>query len=105
MQAFDSISELRNSKKYNTASNTTMSESSMSEGSIDMNSTETNENAGPELHALTQAKVDAEIKSFITPLTTQLWDLTRLILGITAASNLNCYIRASTSACHSAPGC
>ena len=44
MQAFDSIPELRNGKKYDTASSTSMSENSSSENSPTMNSTVSNDN-------------------------------------------------------------
>ena len=89
MQAFDSIGELRNGKKNDSSSTTNMSENSRSEGSPAMNSTEINENEGPKIHAITQAEVDEQTKSFITPLVKQLGDFTRHVQGMTTAPHPN----------------
>ena len=67
MQVFDSIHELKNGKKYNTASNTTMSKISSSEGSPTMHSTENNEKEGPEIQGINQSEIDEQIRRFITP--------------------------------------
>ena len=62
MQAFDSIREVENGKKYDTASNTTLSENNSSEGSPVMNSHKTNQNGSPENRVLTQEEVDERIR-------------------------------------------
>ena len=79
VQAFDSIREFRNGKRYNTARTTTMSENRRSEGSHAMNSNEINENDVPEFRSLTQEEVNEKIKSFIMR---HLRDLTRLVQGM-----------------------
>ena len=50
MQASESIRELKNGKRYNTAITWTLSENNSSEGSPPMNSHEINENEGPKIH-------------------------------------------------------
>ena len=65
MKVFDSIRELRNGKKYDTASNAAMSENSNCEGRPALNYTEANETQGPKSRALNQAEVDEQINSFI----------------------------------------
>ena len=103
MQVFDSIRELRNGERYDTASNAIMRESSCSESSPAKNSPETNENEVPKLPALTQDVVDELVTSFIAPFTQKLEDLTRLARGMATASHSNHYPRAGTSASCSAP--
>ena len=68
MQMFDSFRELSIGKSLNAASKTIMSENISFEDGPAMPSTEANENAGPEVNALTQAEVDEQIKSIIAPL-------------------------------------
>ena len=76
MQTFDSIHELRNGKRYNTAKTTTFSENNSSKGCLTLNSHEINDNEGPEICLLTQNEVNEQIKGFIAPDTRQLDDLT-----------------------------
>ena len=104
IKVFASIRKLRNGKKYDTASNTIKSENSNSEGNPAMNSRGTNKNEDPEVHAITQEEVDEQIKNFIATLTRKLWDLTRLVQGMTTASHANYDPRAGTIASCSAPG-
>ena len=80
MQSLNSVRELRNRKRYNTARSTVMSENNGPESNPAMNSQWTNENEEPENRNLKQELIE-QIKSFIVSLTRQLNDLTRLVRG------------------------
>ena len=67
MQSLDSTRQLRNGKKYGTATRISMSE--CSESSPIMNALERNLNEESESRILKQEEVDQKIRSHIAPLT------------------------------------
>ena len=82
MLDFDSYRELRNGKRYNTNSGQTVSENGSTEDNRAGNSLENIEEEIPEIGTLTQEAVNEQIKGFITPLTRQLEEMTRLVQGM-----------------------
>ena len=78
MEAFDSIPELKNEKRCNTARDTNMARNDSSENNFALNFRWIKENEESEIRTLTQEQVRGQIKSFIVPLTRQLEDLTQL---------------------------
>ena len=89
MQSFDSIQQLKNGKKYDTANGKKISENSYVESSPITNLRERNVEDEPEVHVLTQEELNAQIRNHIGPLSSQLEELTRLIQDKTTAQHPN----------------
>ena len=79
MLAFDSIRELKNGKRHNTARKTTLSKNKSSEISSATNFCETKENEGPKIEASRQNAVNEQFENFTASPTRRLDDLTRLV--------------------------
>ena len=97
MQSFDSVWQLRNGKKYDTANTLKMNDSKNTESSPIVNAPGRNARDELEVHALTQEEVNEQVRNHIGPLTKQLQDLTRLIQGMTTAQLPTSYLRPSTT--------
>ena len=103
MPLFDSIRELRNGKKYKTAT-ISMSEGNSSEANPIIIAHENKSDKECETHILTQEEFDEQIRDYIAHLTRQLEDLTRLIQGMSFAHRPNLSPSAVTSGSSSAAG-
>ena len=80
--------ELRNGKRYQNSIERTMRNQSSTEEIANRSSLENVEEA-PEFQTLTQEAVNEQIRGFITPLTRQLEELTRLVQGMTTSWHSN----------------
>ena len=83
--------ELRNGKRYKTSDERQMSHHSSSEEIANWSSSENVDGEKPEIQTLTQKAVNEQIRGFITPLTRQLDELTRLVQGMSTSRHPNSY--------------
>ena len=102
MPAFDIVQELGNGKKYETATSINLIESNFYERSPILSAHKDNVSIVSEARILTQEEIDDQIKIYITSLTKQLENLTRLIQGMSTAHRPNLSSRAGASASFSA---
>ena len=104
MPVFNTHRELRISNRYDTLKNGRMTENSMSEKCDSLNAHRDNVDSQSKARILTKEEVHEYIETYITSLTKQLEDLTRLIQGMSSVDQAKLSPRASTSANSSAAG-
>ena len=73
--------KLRNGKRYCTSTERTMSDNASIQGNITANSSKNIKGEVNEIQMLTQEAVNEQIRGFISLLTRQLEELTRLVQG------------------------
>ena len=85
--------ELRNGERYKSSIERTMSENRSNEEYLTGNSSENAEGKVSEIETLTQEAVKVQTEGFIAPLTRQLEELTRLVLGMVTTPHPSHYPR------------
>ena len=80
--------ELRNGKRYQTSNERIMSNHGSTEKIANRSSSQNVEEV-PEFQTLTQEAVNEQIRGFISPLTRQLEELTRMVQGVTTLRHPN----------------
>ena len=83
--------ELRNGERYQASIERIMSDDGSTEEIANGNSSENVEREVSEIQTLTQVAVNEQIRGFISPLTRQLEELTRLVQGMTTSRRPNFY--------------